>query len=259
MTGSAASGAGEAVAMTDPRPPAAAFADLVAVMDRLRSPGGCPWDAEQTHASLAPYAVEEAHEVAEAAESGDLAALREELGDLLLQVVFQARVAQEHETDPFDVDDVIEGLVTKLHRRHPHVFAGAGASAGVRTAGDVEVAWQRIKATEKPRAGVIDGVPVSMPALARAQKYVRRLRRAGWDDERILRAGHAEAAESAGHAGDRAERTGRDLLALVLRAESDGADAEAALRAQLRRLAEAATDVPADRPIITSEEPSTDR
>ena len=101
---------------------------LVSVMDRLRSPGGCPWDAQQTHESLVPYALEEAHELAEAIETGDRAGLREELGDLLLQVVFHARIATEHPSDPFDVDDVAADLVAKLVRRHPHVFEDAAAS-----------------------------------------------------------------------------------------------------------------------------------
>ncbi|MBB2923948.1 MazG family protein [Cellulomonas cellasea] len=118
--------------------------ELVATMDRLRSPGGCPWDAQQTHASLVPYALEEAYEVAEAIEAGSRADLREELGDLLLQVVFHARIAQEDPADPFDLDDVARGITAKLVRRHPHVFGadGAhgthgtdGAGAGDRTAG----------------------------------------------------------------------------------------------------------------------------
>lgn len=128
-----------------------AFARLVAVMDRLRSPGGCPWDAAQTHASLAPYAVEEAYEVVEAAEAGDLPALREELGDLLLQVVFHARVAQEDAEAPFDVVDVVDDLVAKLVRRHPHVFADADASGPA----EVEAAWRRIKDAEKRRDGLL--------------------------------------------------------------------------------------------------------
>ncbi len=121
------------------------LADLVDVMDRLRSPGGCPWDAEQTHESLVGYAVEEVFEVAEAVETGDRAHLREELGDLLLQVVFQARVAQEHPTEPFDLEDVAAGIAAKLRRRHPHVFG----DVEVADAQDVHRRWEQIKAAEK--------------------------------------------------------------------------------------------------------------
>jgi XTP/dITP diphosphohydrolase len=108
--------------------PGARFLDLVAVMDRLRSPGGCPWDARQTSASLLPYLLEETHEVLEAVETGDRDHLREELGDLLLQVVFHARIAEEDTSAPFGIDDVAAGIVTKLVQRHPHVFAGAAAA-----------------------------------------------------------------------------------------------------------------------------------
>ena len=104
--------------------PGHAFLELVAVMDRLRSPGGCPWDARQTHRSLVEYLVEETYETVEAIETDDRAGLREELGDLLLQVVFHARMAQENPKDPWDIDDVAEGIVAKLVTRHPHVFAG---------------------------------------------------------------------------------------------------------------------------------------
>jgi len=200
--------------------PGARLLDLVAVMDRLRSPGGCPWDAEQTHASLVPYLVEEAFEAAEAIETGDRAAVREELGDVLLQVVFHARVGEEHPSDPFDVDDVAEGIVRKLVNRHPHVFA-PDAGAG-HTAASVEASWEQHKAAEKGRAHVLDGVPLALPALARADKVVGRLDRAG-----IL-------APQAG------EGIGTELLALVRRARAAGVDPEAALREQVRELEDAA-------------------
>ena len=125
--------------------PGARLLDVVAVMDRLRSPGGCPWDAAQTHETLAPYLTEEAGEAVEAIGTGDRAHLAEELGDVLLQVAFHARVAQEHSDDPFDIDDVAAGLVEKLVRRHPHVFAGAQAS----TPEEVEAQWAQIKAQER--------------------------------------------------------------------------------------------------------------
>ena len=125
--------------------PGSRLLDLVAVMDRLRSPGGCPWDAAQTHESLVEYLLEEAHEAVEAIESGDRAHIREELGDVLLQVAFQSRVGEEHPVDPFDIDDVAAGIVEKLVRRHPHVFADADAT----TAEEVERNWEVIKAEER--------------------------------------------------------------------------------------------------------------
>jgi XTP/dITP diphosphohydrolase len=197
--------------------------DLVAVMDRLRSPGGCPWDAEQTHASLLPYLLEETHEVIEAVERGDRDHLREELGDLLLQVVFHARVAAEHERAPFDVDDVAAGIVEKLVRRHPHVFA----DAEVGSAAEVEQSWEQLKAAEKGRTGVFEGIPTTLPALARAQKMAGRL--AGRDE------GGADRALAQAAGAD--ELAGR-LLELVGRARAEGVDAEASLRAALTRLAD---------------------
>ena len=125
--------------------PGSRLLDVVAVMDRLRSPGGCPWDAEQSHASLAPYLIEEAQECLEAIASGDRANMAEELGDVLLQVAFHSRVAQEDPQAPFDIDDVAAGLVAKLVRRHPHVFADATADTPL----DVEAQWAVIKAQEK--------------------------------------------------------------------------------------------------------------
>jgi XTP/dITP diphosphohydrolase len=144
--------------------PGARLLDLVAVMDRLRSPGGCPWDREQTHASLAPYLLEETYETLEAIDSGDRAHLREELGDLLLQVVFHARVAAEHPLDPWTVDDVAAGITDKLVRRHPHVFADASAES----AAHVEAAWDRLKAPEKERASAQAASNAVSTAAARA-------------------------------------------------------------------------------------------
>ena len=202
--------------------------DLVAVMDRLRSPGGCPWDAEQTHDSLAPYAVEEAHELAEAIASGDRQHLVEELGDVLLQVAFHARVGEEHPTDPFDVDDVAGAIISKLERRHPHVFA----DAVVRDAAEVEAGWEAIKALEKPdRSGLLDGVPASLPALALAAKAASRLERAGRGE--LL--AEAVAPVPVGEAGT--DDVGAALFSLVLEARTRGIDAEQALRSTVRRLA----------------------
>ncbi|MFC8501696.1 MazG family protein [Pedococcus sp. NPDC057267] len=199
--------------------------DVVAVMDRLRSPGGCPWDAEQTHESLVKYLVEESHEAAEAIESGDRDHMREELGDVLLQVAFQSRVAEEHPDQPFDIDDVAGGLVAKLVRRHPHVFADDAAA----TPEEVERNWELIKAQERAakaehaggeagHAGLLHGIPASLPALLAADKVVARLERRG---------------DSLPAAG---EDVASQLLALVARARAEGTDAEAELRRALRRL-----------------------
>lgn len=237
---------------------AAALLDAVAVMHELRSPGGCPWDAEQTTASLAPYAVEEAFEVAEAAESGDLDALREELGDLLLQVLFHARVASEAPASAggFSLADVAEGLSAKLRRRHPHVFPDASGS--VTEVSDPEAVnrqWDRIKAAERAasadtaagaaadasgRSSVLDGIPEALPALMRAQKVLRRARRAGIAVGPVF----PDALDGARPAGDgaalgaaadaRVAEIGAELLAVVARAEAAGVDAEGALRAQVR-------------------------
>ncbi len=215
--------------------PGARLLDLVAVMDRLRSPGGCPWDAAQTHASLLPYLLEEAHEVLEAVEAlpapGAREHLREELGDLLLQVVFHARVAQDDPQAPFGIDDVAAGIVGKLVRRHPHVFAGASAA----DADEVAANWEELKAAEKQRTGLYEGIPVTLPALARASKMLARLARAGRLDDAALRA----AADG--------DELALALLGLVRRsvdgartpAEGPAGDPEAALRAALFRLARA--------------------
>lgn len=210
--------------MTSGERGAAALADLVAVMDRLRSPGGCPWDAEQTHATLVPYAIEEVFELAEAVESGDVEALREELGDVLLQVVFHARVAAEHPTEPFDIGDVAAGIAAKLRRRHPHVFA----DALVRDAAHVSQRWDEIKQDEKRRDSVLDGIPLALPALARAQKV---LSRAGG-------AGEPVAVPQGGDVGAR-------LLALVAEAQTTGVDAEGALRTAVREYEQRVRDAEA--------------
>lgn len=141
--------------------------EAVAVMDRLRSPGGCPWDAKQTHESLMPYLLEEAYETYEALENADQTALREELGDLLLQILFHARIA-----DGFGIDEVSGDLVDKLVRRHPHVFAGASPD-------DLEGSWDRLKQAEKGRTSVTEGVPLGQPALALAAKLQRRAGKLG--------------------------------------------------------------------------------
>jgi XTP/dITP diphosphohydrolase len=151
--------------------PGSRLLDVVAVMDRLRSPDGCPWDAKQSHDSLKPYLLEEAYEAYQAIEDGDLVDLREELGDVLLQVVFHARLAEEHEA-PWSIDDVAGDLVDKLVRRHPHVFEGASAD-------DLDATWEAMKRAEKGRTSVTDGVPLSQPALSLAAKLQKRAERLG--------------------------------------------------------------------------------
>lgn len=199
-----------------------ALDELVAVMARLRGPGGCPWDAEQTHASLVTYAIEEAHELAEAVESGDDAHLREELGDVLLQVVFHADIARAE--GRFDLDDVARTLIEKLRRRHPHVF-GDVAVDGV---AGVVANWDAIKAAEKAdRTSLVDGIPASLPSLQRADTMLGRAERGGVD------------AGVAAHAGDAfadAEALGQHLLETVATARGAGLDAERALRAAIRGL-----------------------
>ncbi|HEY0871326.1 MAG TPA: MazG family protein [Acidothermaceae bacterium] len=200
------------------------FLELVEVMDRLRSPGGCPWDAEQTHASLVKYLLEEAYETAEAIEDADVLALREELGDVLLQVVFHARIAQENAAQAFDIDDVAAGIIDKLVRRHPHVFAGAQ----VDTAGDVEANWEALKAAEKGRTSPADGVPMAQPALALASALLGRSAKAGRPVE-------VDTAIEAPVIVDE-ESIGQLLLAVVALARAAHVDAEAALRAAARRV-----------------------
>jgi XTP/dITP diphosphohydrolase len=197
------------------------FLDLVEVMHTLRSPGGCPWDAKQTHASLVKYLLEEAYETAEAIEQNDDAALREELGDVLLQVVFHARIAQE--ASGWDIDDVAGDIVDKLVRRHPHVFAGAEAE----TAADVEANWEHLKATEKGRTSSADGVPMAQPALALASALMGRATKAGLDVQ-ISRDIEVPQRVDEASIGDL-------LLAVVALARDSGVDPEAALRAAARR------------------------
>ncbi len=194
---------------------------LIGVMDRLRSPGGCPWDAEQTHESLMPHALEEVYELLEAIESGTRDDLREELGDVLLQVVFHARIATEHPSDAFDIDDVAQTVADKLVERHPHVFADAQAG----TADEVRENWERIKQTSKARESVMDGIPAALPALARAQKVVSRAARAKLSVQDPAGVG-----------------IGEQLLELVARAQAEGVDAEAALRQATRDYETAARD-----------------
>ena len=204
--------------------------DLVEVMDRLRSPGGCPWDEKQTHESLVPYLIEETYETLDAIESKDSAALLEELGDVLLQVVFHARIAQDGE-QPWSIDDVADGIVTKLVSRHPHVFADGDAE----TPEQVESAWQAIKAREKGRTSVTDGVPMGLPALALAAKLLSRAR----NGNVVVDLPASTAADEVVDALPDAAAYGDLLLALVAAGAERGWEAETALRDANRRYAAA--------------------
>ncbi|HEY0577858.1 MAG TPA: MazG family protein [Pseudonocardia sp.] len=189
---------GQATSVVEtPEPAGSALLDAIAVMDRLRSPGGCPWDAEQTHLSLLKYLVEECYELYQAVEDADRAALREELGDVLLQVLFHARVATEGGVKPyppdaarFGIDEVAADLVRKLVDRHPHVFPADGEAEvapadRVRTASDQEVRWDQLKRAEKRRESSMDGVATSQPAAALAAKLVSRARKAGLPEDLV--------------------------------------------------------------------------
>jgi XTP/dITP diphosphohydrolase len=191
--------------------PGARVLDLIRVMDRLRTE--CPWDRKQTHESLVPYLLEEAYEVLETIEEGDHAALREELGDLLLQVVFHARVAEG-----FDIDDVAAGIVDKLVRRHPHVFGSVRAES----ADEVNDNWEAIKAAERASRGdesLLDGVPMGQPSLSLAAQLLRRAERSGVPESLASAVGQGVA---------------RELFDLVRRARAAGVDPEAELRAAAR-------------------------
>lgn len=192
--------------------PGARLLDLVQVMDRIRAE--CPWSSQQTHKGLAKYGLEEAYELVEAIEEGDRKELREELGDVLLQVVFHARIAEEHPDEPFSVDDVAAGIVAKLIHRHPHVFGDATAT----TPEEVREHWLRTKAEEKRRSSVTEGIPLGQPGLSLAAKLASRVRTAGLDVP----------------LPDTGDGVGHELLALAARAEAEGVDPEAALRAAAR-------------------------
>lgn len=211
--------------------------ELVRVMARLRGPGGCPWDAEQTHQTLAKHLLDETYELLDAIESGDEKDIAEELGDLLLQVVFHAQMGAD--ADAFDIDDVSQGLVDKLVRRHPHVFGDVEVSG----AREVVANWDAIKQDEKQRESVLDGVPASLPALAFAQKMQRRAGAAGFDwadASGALAKVHEEAEELARETDrDARERELGDLLfSMVALSRHLEIDAETALRRAARTFAD---------------------
>lgn len=192
---------------------------LVAMMQRLRSEDGCPWDRQQTHASLVQYLIEESYEAVDAIETGDDLELREELGDVLFQVVFHAEIARSE--GRFDFDDIAAGVADKMESRHPHVFSDAPSDID-----SVRANWEVLKAAEAgktERKAVDDGIPAALPALQRAQKVLGRLERRG---KATPAASKADVASE--------EQLGSELLALVELAGTQGWDAERALRDALR-------------------------
>jgi len=205
--------------------------DLIRVQARLRAPHGCPWDREQTHRTLARHLLEETHELLEAIDAGDDDAMRDELGDLLLQVTFHAQIAAED--GRFDIDDVADGLVAKLVHRHPHVFG----DVAVADADEVLVNWEKLKAEETGgRKAVDEDIPATLPALARAAKVQRRA--AGWGFEwptledalAKVREEVDELADAHGDPDRADEELGDVLFAVVGVARRLGLDAESALR-----------------------------
>jgi XTP/dITP diphosphohydrolase len=194
---------------------------LVEVMNRLRSPGGCAWDAEQTHESLIKYLLEESYEFIDAIESDDRAGMREELGNVLLQVYFHSRIAQDHPTDPFSIDDVAGAIADKLISRHPHVFEN------LKVSGTEEIIenWEAIKAREKGRTSAIDGVAMSQPALPLMAKLIYRAEKFG--SETGIKAINSD--EQATE-----DSVGQALASVVAWAHQHGIDPELALRAQAR-------------------------
>ncbi|MEV5509537.1 nucleoside triphosphate pyrophosphohydrolase [Streptomyces orinoci] len=205
--------------------PGARLLDLVQVMDRIRL--ACPWSAIRTHEDLGKYGIEEMYELIEAIETGDRQALREELGDVLLQVVFHARIAQDDPDEPFSVDDVAGGIVDKLIHRHPHVFGDETAE----TPEEVKAHWLRRKAAEKGRESVTEGIPLGQPALALAAKLASRARTEGLDI-----------------ALPDGDGVGYELLRLAVQAEAAGVEPETALRAAARTYRDAILAAERERP-----------
>ena len=199
---------------------------LVEVMDTLRSPGGCPWDAEQTHESLLKYLLEESYEFVDAVQAGNRVDMREELGDVLLQVYFHARMAQEHPTDPFSIEDVAQGIADKLIRRHPHVFAGVE----VRDSQEVLENWEELKQKEKGRTSPLDGVAIAQPALPLVEKLLYRA------EKYKVEVNTPDSVSIDGVADESA--VGQALLAVIAWAHANGIDAEAALRKEAMRIAQ---------------------
>ncbi|MGZ0211592.1 MAG: MazG family protein [Actinomycetales bacterium] len=207
--------------MTEPVAPHPELDTLIATLERLRAPGGCAWDRDQTHESLVQHLVEETYELVDAIESGDSADMVEELGDVLYQVLFHADIATE--AGRFTIEDVAANMTAKMVSRHPHVFADTTAD----TADDVIAAWDELKKTEKPhRTSVTDGIPAKMPALALADKLLGRAHKVGLLD--ATAPGAINVTEE--------DELGPLLLAIVASAKANGLDSERALRTALRQL-----------------------
>ena len=195
---------------------------LVEVMDRLRSPGGCPWDAEQTHESLIKYLLEESYEFIDAIETDDRAGMREELGDVLLQVYFHSRIAQDHPTDPFSIEDVAGAIADKLISRHPHVFENLEVSS----TDEIIENWEAIKAREKGRTSAIDGIAMAQPALPLVAKILYRAEKYNVDLHVDEYSSEKATEKSVGEA----------LASVIAWAHENGIDPENALRAQAREM-----------------------
>jgi XTP/dITP diphosphohydrolase len=194
------------------------------VMDRLRSPGGCPWDAEQDHVSLLKFLLEESYEFIEAVEENDRDAMQEELGDLLLQVYFHSRMAEEDKDQPFNIEDVARGVADKLIRRHPHVFS----DTVVNSSSEVLENWEAQKAVEKGRTSAIDGVPLAQPALTLVSKL---LYRASKSNYKLPITEPVKLPD-----GIDQDQFGQLLLGLISQAVEKGLDPEAALRGAAKSL-----------------------
>ena len=194
------------------------------VMDKLRSPGGCPWDAEQTHQSLLKYLLEESYEFIESIENNDRQDMQEELGDLLLQVYFHSRMAEEDTNQPFNIEDVAKSVADKLIRRHPHVFAGTK----VDNSQDVLENWEKQKALEKGRSSIIDGVPLAQPALPLAAKVVYRINKLNYS---LPISQPIKLSDQTNQ-----DQFGEILLGLIAQAVEKGLDPEAALRGATKSL-----------------------
>lgn len=193
-------------------------------MDKLRSPGGCPWDAEQTHQSLLKYLLEESYEFIESVENNDRQDMQEELGDLLLQVYFHSRMAEEDTNQPFNIEDVAKSVADKLIRRHPHVFAGTKAD----NSQDVLENWEKQKALEKGRNSIIDGVPLAQPALPLAAKVVYRINKLNYS---LPISQPIKLSDQTNQ-----DQFGEILLGLIAQAVEKGLDPEAALRGATKSL-----------------------
>lgn len=198
-------------------------AGLIELMDILRSSNGCPWDLEQTHESLIEYLIEESYEFAEAVEENNREAIKEELGDVLLQVVFHSKIGQEHKTDPFNIDDVAEIIKNKLIKRHPHVFE----SDSNLTSKDVKDNWEVIKKKEKNRTTATQGLPKALPALMHAEKLITRVENF---DKDLKKVEIIDSVKQLENEINNEEKVGQFLLSFVSLCHEKGIDAETALR-----------------------------